>query len=125
VQTDEVLRDLSFTLEESEALFTIAAGDARKMYNVLEMISIGKQKGAQVVITDALVKSIVQQNIALFDKGGEHHYDVASALIKSIRGSDPNASVYWLAIMLEGGEHVKFLARRLMILASEDIGLAN
>lgn len=125
VQTDEVLRDLSFTLEESEALFTIAAGDARKMYNVLEMISIGKQKGAQVVITDALVKSIVQQNIALFDKGGEHHYDVASALIKSIRGSDPNASVYWLARMLEGGEDVKFIARRLMILASEDIGLAN
>lgn len=125
VQTDEVLRDLSFTLEESEALFTIAAGDARKMYNVLEMISIGKQKGAQVVITNALVKSIVQQNIALFDKGGEHHYDVASALIKSIRGSDPNASVYWLARMLEGGEDVKFIARRLMILASEDIGLAN
>lgn len=122
---DEFLKELTFVLEEKEALFSLPGGDARKMYNILEMLSLGKTRGDTVYINNAGIKKIVQQHIARFDKGGEQHYDIASALIKSVRGSDPDASLYWLARLLEGGEDVKFIARRLIILAAEDIGLAN
>ncbi|MCB0555891.1 MAG: replication-associated recombination protein A, partial [Phaeodactylibacter sp.] len=98
---------------------------ARKLYNILELLSNFDEAAEELVITNELVAQKVQQNIALYDKAGEQHYDIASAFIKSIRGSDPNAAVYWLARMIEGGEDVKFIARRMVIAAAEDIGLAN
>ncbi|HNZ42742.1 MAG TPA: replication-associated recombination protein A [Bacteroidales bacterium] len=113
-------------IKETEALLRISGGDARKLLNALELVvnaSINKEK--EVIITDDLVLKIVQQNIALYDKLGEQHYDIISAFIKSLRGSDPNAAVYWLARMVKGGEDPKFIARRMLILASEDIGNAN
>src|SRR5258708_8112124 len=110
-------------LNETDALVTLSGGDARKLLNLLEVVCNAAGNGAE--ITDDLVMEIAQQRIALYEKKGEQHYDVISAFIKCIRGSDPNAAVYWLARMIEGGEDVKFIARRLLILASEDIGNAN
>ena len=123
LRDDETLRQQKIQLKETEALITISGGDARKLLNLLEVVCNASDKGA--VITNEKVMEIAQQRIALYDKGGEQHYDIISAFIKSIRGSDPNAAVYWLARMIEGGEDVKFIARRLLILASEDIGNAN
>src|SRR5882724_1309975 len=123
LSTDEVLKKEKITLKETGALIRISGGDARKLLNLLEVVCNAAGKGA--VITDELVMEIAQQRVALYDKKGEQHYDIISAFIKCIRGSDPNAAVYWLARMIEGGEDVKFIARRLLILASEDIGNAN
>ena len=120
---DEWLRESGVDLRETSALIRISGGDARKLLNLLEVVVDATAKGA--VITDEKVMEIAQQRIALYDKKGEQHYDIISAFIKCIRGSDPNAAVYWLARMIEGGEDVKFIARRLLILASEDIGNAN
>jgi putative ATPase len=120
---DEWLRESGVDLRETAALIRISGGDARKLLNLLEVVVDATAKGA--VITDEKVMEIAQQRIALYDKKGEQHYDIISAFIKCIRGSDPNAAVYWLARMIEGGEDVKFIARRLLILASEDIGNAN
>src|SRR5690606_235886 len=105
------------------ALLNISGGDGRKLLNLIELI-VGAIEGA-ITVTDELVMEIAQKHIALYDKSGEQHYDIISAFIKSIRGSDPNAAVYYLARMIEGGEDVKFIARRMLILASEDIGNAN
>jgi len=123
LRDDEILSRENIELKETEALVTMSGGDARKLLNLLEVVCNAAGKGT--VITDELVMEIAQQRIALYDKKGEQHYDVISAFIKCIRGSDPNAAVYWLARMIEGGEDVKFIARRLLILASEDIGNAN
>lgn len=123
---DSLLREKSVVLKESAALIALAGGDARKLLNLLELVvsSLTPENGKIIVLDDAVMK-IAQQKIALYHKAGEQHYDIISAFIKSIRGSDPNAAVYWLARMIEGGEDVKFIARRLVILASEDIGNAN
>jgi len=123
VKDDVILSGQQIQLKETAALINISGGDARKLLNLLEVVCDAAGKDA--VITDELVMEIAQQRIALYDKKGEQHYDIISAFIKSIRGSDPNAAVYWLARMIEGGEDVKFIARRLLILASEDIGNAN
>lgn len=122
---DVFLKEKKIELKETEALIRLSGGDARKLLNLLELVSDDSQSGNELVITDELVLQTVQQKMALYDKSGEQHYDIISAFIKSIRGSDPNAAVYWLARMIEGGEDVKFIARRLLILASEDIGNAN
>ena len=111
-------------VEEQEALLRISGGDARKLLNALEL-AVNATEGEKAVLTNEKVLAVIQQNLALYDKGGEMHYDLISAFIKSVRGSDPNAAVYYLARMLEGGEDPKFIARRLVILASEDIGNAN
>ena len=121
--TDEELKKRNIKVEESAALFRFAGGDARKLLNILDIITSSRE--GDLVITDNLVTEVLQQNIALYDKNGEQHYDVISAFIKSVRGSDPNAAIYYLARMLAGGEEPRFIARRLVILASEDIGLAN
>jgi putative ATPase len=120
---DAWLRDSGIELKETEALIRISGGDARKLLNLLEVVCDAAGPGA--VVSDAMVMEIAQQRIALYDKKGEQHYDIISAFIKCIRGSDPNAAVYWLARMIAGGEDVKFIARRMLILASEDIGNAN
>ena len=120
---DEWLHNSGIELKETAALINISGGDARKLLNLLEVVVDAAGEGA--VITDEKVMEIAQQRIALYDKKGEQHYDIISAFIKCIRGSDPNAAVYWLARMIEGGEDVKFIARRMLILASEDIGNAN
>ena len=124
---DEILKKREIDVQEYEALLTISGGDARKLLNLLEIVIDGSTSNPQekLVITNELVKQIAQQNLALYDKGGEAHYDIISAFIKSMRGSDPNATVYWLARMIEGGEDPKFIARRMLIMASEDIGNAN
>ena len=122
LEKDEILAKKEIELKETEALFQISGGDARKLLNTLELI-IGNED--KIIITNDLVLQKVQKNTVLYDKTGEQHYDIISAFIKSIRGSDPNAAVYWLARMIEGGEDLKFIARRLVILASEDIGNAN
>lgn len=121
---DEFLKKKNIHIVEYEALLRLSGGDARKLLNTFELVvnSIG---GNELTITNELVTESVQQNLALYDKGGEQHYDIISAFIKSLRGSDPNAAVYWLARMLEGGEDPLFIARRMLILASEDIGNAN
>jgi putative ATPase len=121
---DEFLNQQAIKVEEYEAMLQLSGGDARKLYNILELVA-NYQTDEVLTITNELVTQRVQQNITRYDKSGEQHYDIASAFIKSIRGSDPNAAVYWLARMIEGGEDVKFIGRRLMISASEDIGLAN
>ena len=121
--TDEELKQRKIVVEESAALFRFAGGDARKLLNILDIITSSRE--GDLTITDDLVTEVLQQNIALYDKNGEQHYDVISAFIKSVRGSDPNAAIYYLARMLAGGEEPRFIARRLVILASEDIGLAN
>ena len=123
LRDDAWLRESGIELKETAALINISGGDARKLLNLLEVVAEAAGKGA--VITDEVVMEIAQQRIALYDKKGEQHYDIISAFIKCIRGSDPNAAVYWLARMIEGGEDVKFIARRMLILASEDIGNAN
>ena len=123
LNADEELKRRQIKVEESAALFRFAGGDARKLLNILDIITSSRE--GDLVITDDLVTEVLQQNIALYDKNGEQHYDVISAFIKSVRGSDPNAAIYYLARMLAGGEEPRFIARRLVILASEDIGLAN
>lgn len=123
IKDDVVLQTKKIVLKETEAIINISGGDARKLLNLLELVT--DTLGNNAVITDNAVMEIAQQRIALYDKKGEQHYDIISAFIKSIRGSDPNAAVYYLARMIEGGEDVKFIARRLLILASEDIGNAN
>ncbi|HRS19881.1 MAG TPA: replication-associated recombination protein A, partial [Bacteroidales bacterium] len=125
LECDIVLKNIHITIEEDDALLLFSGGDARKLYNVLEIVIHAQPVGETIVITNELVTACLQKNIALYDKGGEQHYDVISAFIKSIRGSDPNAAVYWLARMLEGGEDIAFIARRMIISAAEDIGLAN
>ena len=123
--TDEVLSHMRIEVRETEALFRYSAGDARKLLNILEIV-VGANAGKQPVIIDnKTVTACLQQNTAIYDKGGEMHYDVISAFIKSVRGSDPNAAIYYLARMLDGGEDPLFIARRLCILAAEDVGLAN
>lgn len=122
---DEYLKKKDIQIDSYDALLRFSGGDGRKLYNVLELVTNFQQDGETLNINDAWVEEIIQQNIAHYDKGGEHHYDIASAFIKSIRGSDPNAALYWLARMIEGGEDEKFIARRIVISASEDIGLAN
>ncbi len=124
LKQDEILAQKKVTLKETEALIRLSGGDARKLLNVLELVVLS-EKEEKVIITNDLVMQKAQKNTVLYDKTGEQHYDIISAFIKSIRGSDPNAAVYWLARMIEGGEDVKFIARRLVILASEDIGNAN
>ncbi|HMD00581.1 MAG TPA: replication-associated recombination protein A [Ferruginibacter sp.] len=123
LKEDEQLSTKNIDLKEMAALINISGGDARKLLNLLELVT--EALGNNAVITDEKVMAIAQQRIAIYDKKGEQHYDIISAFIKSIRGSDPNAGLYWLARMIEGGEDVKFIARRLLILASEDIGNAN
>ncbi|MBP6687248.1 MAG: replication-associated recombination protein A [Lacibacter sp.] len=125
IADDVVLKEKKIELKETEAIFRLSGGDARKLLNLLEIVSDASTGSDILVITDESVLQTVQQKMALYDKSGEQHYDIISAFIKSIRGSDPNAAVYWLARMIEGGEDVKFIARRLLILASEDIGNAN
>lgn len=123
IEKDEWLRNRSLDIRETNALFTISGGDGRKLLNLLELCADTLAPGSE--LTDELVTKIAQQRIARYDKSGEQHYDIISAFIKSIRGSDPNAAVYWLARMIEAGEDVKFIARRMLILAAEDIGNAN
>ena len=131
MQKDETLKQYKIDLKETSALINISGGDARKLLNLFELVITSKapfpleKAGGEVSITDELVMNVAQKRIALYDKQGEQHYDIISAFIKSLRGSDPNAAVYWLARMIEGGEDVKFIARRMLILASEDIGNAN
>lgn len=126
MQKDEWLASKIIELKETEALFNISGGDARKLLNLFELVvQSGSNKKGGVVINDEMVMKVAQQKIALYDKQGEQHYDIISAFIKSMRGSDPNAAVYWLARMIEGGEDVKFIARRMLIFASEDVGNAN
>ena len=123
IQTDTTISKKDITIAENEALLRISGGDARKLLNIFELIINSEDE--PIVITNEMVLSKVQKNTARYDKTGEQHYDIISAFIKSIRGSDPNAAVYWLARMIEGGEDPKFIARRLLISASEDIGNAN
>jgi putative ATPase len=122
--TDEVLKTKNVTLQETDALLLYSGGDARKLLNALEVL-IATETADKIVLTNDMVQAKLQENMAVYDKQGEMHYDIISAFIKSIRGSDPNAAIYWLARMIEGGEDPKFIARRLIISASEDIGLAN
>ena len=123
LDTDVELQKRNISVEQTEALFRFSGGDARKLLNILDIV-VGASEG-DIVINDERVTECLQQNIALYDKSGEQHYDVISAFIKSVRGSDPNAAIYYLARMLAGGEEPRFIARRLVILASEDVGLAN
>lgn len=124
VGTDGCLKAKSITVKEKEALISFSGGDARKLLNILELV-VNAQPGPEIVIDDAAVRRELQENPLMYDKDGEQHYDLVSAMIKSVRGSDPNAALYYMARMLEGGEDPKFIARRLLISASEDIGLAN
>ena len=124
ITQDVELKRKNIVLKETEALLRISGGDGRKLLNALEIV-VNCINESEIIITDDLVKQYIQQNLALYDKSGEQHYDIISAFIKSIRGSDPNAAVYWLARMIDGGEEPSFIARRLLILASEDIGNAN
>ncbi len=121
---DYYLKEKDIEVVDYDAMLRYSGGDARKLYNILELVTNFDQDGT-LEITNELVTEKVQQNVSIYDKAGEQHYDIASAFIKSIRGSDPNGAVYWLARMIEGGEDVKFIARRIMISAAEDIGLAN
>ena len=125
IAKDSVLKTKDIQLKETEALLKLSGGDGRKLLNTFELIVNATPEGQPVVITNDSVLHLVQKNTVLYDKTGEQHYDIISAFIKSIRGSDPNGAVYWLARMIEGGEDVKFIARRMLILASEDIGIAN
>ncbi|HRN94589.1 MAG TPA: replication-associated recombination protein A [Chitinophagales bacterium] len=125
LREDEYLKIQAIEIKETEALLKYSGGDARKLLNVLEIVAASLANSSEKIITNALVENTIQQKIALYDKSGEQHYDIISAFIKSIRGSDPNAALYYLARMLEGGEEPRFIARRMLILASEDIGNAN
>lgn len=124
MQEDTFLKSKKIELKETEALLRLSGGDGRKLLNIFELI-VNSEESDTILVTNDLVLGKVQKNTVLYDKTGEQHYDIISAFIKSIRGSDPNGAVYWLARMIEGGEDVKFIARRLLISASEDIGLAN
>ncbi|HSD13066.1 MAG TPA: replication-associated recombination protein A [Flavobacterium sp.] len=124
IETDEILKTKNIQLKETEALLRLSGGDGRKLLNIFELI-VNASDSDSIEITNEKVMQLVQKNTVLYDKTGEQHYDIVSAFIKSIRGSDPNGAVYWLARMIEGGEDVKFIARRMLILASEDIGNAN
>lgn len=124
MKTDTYLQTKNIQLEETEALLRLSGGDGRKLLNIFELV-VNASAEDEIIITNNRVLELVQQNTVLYDKSGEQHYDIISAFIKSIRGSDPNGAVYWLARMIEGGEDVKFIARRLLISASEDIGNAN
>lgn len=124
LKEDAELKKLDIRLKETDALLRYSGGDARKLLNILEIVT-DSAAGPEITIDNALVTSCLQENIAIYDKGGEMHYDIISAFIKSVRGSDPNAALYWMARMLAGGEDPLFIARRLCILAAEDIGLAN
>lgn len=125
ITKDDFLSTKNIQLQETEALLAISGGDARKLLNVFEIIVNVSTSKDELIITNELVQKIAQKSLAIYDKDGEQHYDIISAFIKSIRGSDPNGAVYWLARMIAGGEDPKFIARRLLISASEDIGLAN
>ncbi|HEY0040177.1 MAG TPA: replication-associated recombination protein A, partial [Flavisolibacter sp.] len=125
IEKDDTFSNKKIELKETEALLTISGGDARKLLNLFELVIDALSSKKQIVVTDEQVMKIAQQRIALYDKTGEQHYDIISAFIKSMRGSDPNGAIYWLARMIEGGEDVKFIARRMVIFASEDIGNAN
>lgn len=125
MQKDEWLQTKTIDLQETEALIRLSGGDARKLLNLFELVVDALSENATVQITDDRVMQIAQQRIALYDKTGEQHYDIISAFIKSMRGSDPNGAIYWLARMLEGGEDIKFIARRMVIFAAEDISNAN
>ena len=122
---DSVLKSMKIRVEETEALFRYSSGDARKLLNIIDIIVSAHKSGDEIVLNNALVTASLQENMAIYDKGGEMHYDIISAFIKSVRGSDPNAALYYLARMLKGGEDPLFIARRLCILAAEDVGLAN
>ena len=124
MQKDTVLKEKKINLNETEALLRLSGGDGRKLLNLFELV-VNASNEDEIFITNDRVLELVQQNTVLYDKTGEQHYDIVSAFIKSIRGSDPNGAVYWLARMIEGGEDVKFIARRMLILSSEDIGNAN
>lgn len=124
INRDQELKKKNIVIKEESAMLRFSGGDARKLLNVLELIVLSEE-GSRIEITDDVVTARLQKNLAMYDKQGEMHYDIISAFIKSVRGSDPDAAVYWLARMIEGGEDVKFIARRLLILATEDIGLAN
>ena len=124
MKTDAIMKSKKIKLTETEALLRLSGGDGRKLLNIFELV-VNASAGDKITISNARVLELVQQNTVLYDKAGEQHYDIISAFIKSIRGSDPNAAVYWLARMIEGGEDVKFIARRMLILSSEDIGNAN
>jgi putative ATPase len=128
LKKDTYLATYNIEIKEHEALIRISGGDARKLYNAIELVvssEADRASGEKIIITNEKVLTIVQKNLAMYDKNGEQHYDIISAFIKSLRGSDPNAAVYWLARMVAGGEDPKFIARRMVILAAEDIGLAN
>ncbi|MBP9019678.1 MAG: replication-associated recombination protein A [Bacteroidales bacterium] len=125
LKEDQILKNIDISVDEKEALYRYSGGDARKLLNILDIIVQTHQGNKKVTINNKVVIDKLQENIALYDKNGEQHYDIISAFIKSIRGSDPNGAVYWLARMLAGGEDILFIARRMVILASEDIGLAN
>lgn len=122
---DIVLKEKDIEIEETDALFRFSGGDARKLLNILELVIAAEESNEKIVVSDKRVTERLQENPAAYDKGGEMHYDIISAFIKSIRGSDPDAAIYWLARMVAGGEDPKFIARRLVISAAEDIGLAN
>lgn len=122
---DDILRSHGVEVEQTTALFRFGGGDARKLLNILDLLEQSTPQGEKIVINDRIITDRLQENPAAYDKGGEMHYDIISAFIKSIRGSDPDAAVYWLARMIEGGEEPEFIARRLLILAAEDVGLAN
>ena len=124
IYEDPIISRFNIKVKESDALYRFSGGDARKLYNILELICNSSTE-KKIIINNKMVVDKLQENIAIYDKSGEQHYDIISAFIKSVRGSDADAAVYWLARMLAGGEDVKFIARRLIILASEDIGLAN
>ncbi|MBP4140110.1 replication-associated recombination protein A [Flavobacterium geliluteum] len=124
MKTDSYLATKNIILKETEALLRLSGGDGRKLLNIFELV-VNASASDEIIITNDIVFALVQQNTVLYDKSGEQHYDIVSAFIKSIRGSDPNGAVYWLARMIEGGEDVKFIARRMLILSSEDIGNAN
>jgi len=125
ISTDEVLSKMTIRVEQTEALFRYSGGDARKLLNILDLLEHSTPIGEDIVINDRVITERLQENPQAYDKNGEMHYDIISAFIKSIRGSDPDAAVYWLARMIAGGEDPEFIARRMVILASEDVGLAN
>ena len=125
IEKDAFLKSITIELKEKEALFRFTGGDGRKLLNLFDLVVQTTLKNGKVTITNKAVELVLQQKMALYDKSGEQHYDIISAFIKSLRGSDPNGAVYWLARMLDGGEDIKFIARRMVILSSEDIGNAN
>ncbi|MBP5211132.1 MAG: replication-associated recombination protein A [Bacteroidales bacterium] len=125
IHQDKVLKEKNIELKETDALFRFSGGDARKLLNIIEIAVNAAPKGKPIVLDNKYVTGVLQENIALYDKNGEQHYDIISAFIKSMRGSDPDGAIYWMARMLAGGEDPLFIARRMLILASEDVGLAN